>query len=105
MPYRTIIAGAAALALGLGASISAIPSPDGGFSGFGLAVSSASAQTPQATDRRVARRTARRTSQRVSYRNTLPAGCVKRNAYWYCGGIYYQAVVQNGTTVYVVVNL
>ena len=90
--------------MGLGASLSMTPSPDGVMA-VRIALAPAAAQTPQDQDRRVARRTARRTSRRVSYRNSLPAGCVKRGAYWYCGGVYYQSVVQNGATVYVVVNL
>ena len=54
--------------------------------------------------RRVARRTARRTSRRVARRHAfLPAGCPLTGAYYYCGGVYYQPVVESGTTVYVVV--
>ncbi len=54
--------------------------------------------------RRVARRTARRTSRRVSRRHAvLPRGCPLVGAYYYCGGVYYQPVVQSGTTVYVIV--
>lgn len=58
--------------------------------------------------RRVARRTARRTSRRVNRRqnhlDALPGGCVLRAGYQYCGGVYYQPLVQGGRTVYVVVN-
>jgi hypothetical protein len=54
--------------------------------------------------RRVARRTARRTSRRVARRHAfLPAGCPLTGAYYYCGGVYYQPVVESGSTVYVVV--
>jgi hypothetical protein len=54
--------------------------------------------------RRVARRTARRTSRRVARRHAfLPAGCPLMGAYYYCGGVYYQPVVEQGKTVYVVV--
>ena len=84
----------AALAVG-------IPAP-GGPAGVAL-VSEAGAQELRGEDRRVARRTARRTTRRVDYRDSLPSGCVRRGAYWYCGGVYYNAVVQNGVTVYVVV--
>ncbi len=53
---------------------------------------------------RVSRRTARRTSRRVSRRHAvLPVGCPLTGAYYYCGGIYYQPVVESGKTVYVVV--
>jgi hypothetical protein len=59
-------------------------------------------------NRRVARRTARRTARRVNRRqnhyNALPGGCVLRAGYHYCGGVYYQPLVQGGRTVYVVVN-
>jgi hypothetical protein len=59
-------------------------------------------------NRRVARRTARRTARRVNrrqnYFNALPGGCVLRAGYHYCGGVYYQPLVQGGRTVYVVVN-
>jgi hypothetical protein len=55
--------------------------------------------------RRTARRTARRTSRRTTRRlNTLPGGCARRSGYYYCGGVYYQPIVENGSTVYVVVN-
>ena len=53
---------------------------------------------------RVARRTARRTSRRVARRHAvLPAGCPLVGLYYYCGGVYYQPVVESGKTVYVVV--
>ncbi len=53
---------------------------------------------------RVARRTARRTSRRVARRHAfLPAGCPLMGPYYYCGGVYYQPVVETGKTVYVVV--
>jgi hypothetical protein len=34
----------------------------------------------------------------------LPAGCAWRAPYHYCGGVYYQPVVEGGATVYIVVN-
>lgn len=96
------LAGAAALAIGLSADV--IPQGTG-TDGAGLLGFAAASADTVGTTRRVARRTARRTTRRNDYINTLPAGCVRRNAYWYCGGIYYQPVVQNGRTVYIVVNL
>ncbi len=51
----------------------------------------------------VSRRTARRTTRRVNYRNSI-AGCSPYRAYYNCGGVYYAPTVQNGVTVYVVVN-
>ena len=52
---------------------------------------------------RTTRRVARRTTRRVVRRNTLPHGCAWRAPYHYCGGVYYQPVVENNVTVYVVV--
>ena len=53
---------------------------------------------------RVARRTARRTSRRVARRHAvLPGGCPLVGLYYYCGGVYYQPVVESGQTVYIVV--
>lgn len=54
--------------------------------------------------RRTARRTSRRTSRRQSYIHSLPGGCARRGAYYYCGGVYYQPQVRDGATVYIVVN-
>ncbi len=34
---------------------------------------------------------------------TLPRGCPLVGLYYYCGGVYYQSVVQDGSTVYIVV--
>ncbi len=67
--------------------------------GVGEAVARSLGQT-----RRVARRTSRRTSRRVSRRySALPRGCPLAGAYYYCGGVYYQPVVESGTTVYIIV--
>ncbi len=52
----------------------------------------------------VARRTTRRTHRRMHYYSALPAGCYWRAPYHYCGGIYYEPSVQNGQTVYIIVN-
>ncbi len=58
-----------------------------------------------AAPRHAARRTARRTTRRTVRRLTvLPAGCYWRAPYHYCGGVYYQPIVESGTTVYIVVN-
>ncbi|MCZ6862146.1 MAG: hypothetical protein O7I42_18050 [Alphaproteobacteria bacterium] len=54
--------------------------------------------------RRVARRTSRRTSLRVSHRySALPSGCPLRGPCYYCGGVYYQAVVESDSTTYIIV--
>lgn len=105
MQMTRLLAGAAAVAFGLGVNVPPASTPDGTSRSALLQFSTASAEQPVGQNRRVSRRTARRTTRRRTSINTLPAGCVRRNAYWYCGGIYYQPVVQGGRTVYVVVNL
>lgn len=92
------------LSLGLFVSIS-IDGSEATDKAVLLSPSKAFAQArPVAATRGTARRTARRTTRRVVRRNTLPAGCVRRGAYYYCGGVYYQPVVEGGATVYIVVN-
>ncbi len=34
---------------------------------------------------------------------TLPRGCPLMGLYYYCGGVYYQSTVRDGSTVYIVV--
>ncbi len=51
----------------------------------------------------VARRTTRRSIARATYYHSLPAGCYWRAPYHYCGGIYYQPVVQGSQTTYIIV--
>lgn len=94
---------AGALVVALSATPGFMPQV-GGEEGLTLRGGEAFAQRPYAQTRRVARRTSRRTARRQSYLRSLPAGCVRRGGYWYCGGVYYQSVVQDGATVYVVVN-
>ncbi len=53
--------------------------------------------------RRTTRRVARRTTRRVIRRHTLPHACAWRAPYHYCGGVYYEPIVESGTTVYIVV--
>ena len=53
--------------------------------------------------RRTARRVARRTTRRVIRRHSLAHGCVWRAPYHYCGGVYYEPIVESGVTVYIVV--
>jgi hypothetical protein len=52
----------------------------------------------------VTRRTTRRTVRRRTYYSGLPAGCAWRAPYHYCGGIYYEPVIQDGKEVYIIVN-
>ncbi|MGG9998795.1 hypothetical protein ACQU0X_01790 [Pseudovibrio ascidiaceicola] len=69
-----------------------------------FSVGKANAQNAQINQsRRVARRTSRRTSRRTNYRQSI-SGCSPYNSYYNCGGVYYRPVLQNGVTVYVVVN-
>ncbi len=53
--------------------------------------------------RRTSRRTARRTTRRVIRRHSLPYGYAWRAPYHYCGGVYYEPIVESGATVYIVV--
>jgi hypothetical protein len=53
--------------------------------------------------RRSTRRVARRTTIRVIRITTLPGRCAWRAPYHYCGGVYYEPIVESGTTVYIVV--
>ncbi|MEM6677932.1 MAG: hypothetical protein AAF675_08675 [Pseudomonadota bacterium] len=94
---------AAAFTLGMGLRPEVAVEPATGALSLSVATQGAEAQTYRAQSRRVARRTARRTSRRQDYIRSLPAGCVLRGAYHYCGGVYYQPVVQSGTTVYIIV--
>ncbi len=68
-----------------------------------LGVSEAEA-APRHQARRVSRRTARRTTRRTVYRHTvLPVGCPLVGVYYYCGGVYYQPMVESGATYYIIV--
>jgi len=53
--------------------------------------------------RRSTRRVARRTTIRVIRITTLPGRCAWRAPYHYCGGVYYEPIVESGTTVYIIV--
>jgi hypothetical protein len=77
------------------------PSSSGFTNPFELTISKAHAGRRHA--RRTTRRVARRTTHRVARRTTLSSSCVWRAPYHYCGGVYYQAIVENGATVYIVV--
>lgn len=94
---------AAAFVIGLGMHPKVETSSDTNATALTIAHQTAEAQNYRAQSRRVSRRTARRTTRRHSYIRSLPAGCVLRGAYHYCGGVYYQPVVQSGATVYIVV--
>ena len=69
-----------------------------------LGVSNAVAQrNRRGAGRRTARRTARRTTRRVIRRAHI-RDCSRYRSYYNCSGVYYRPVVENGATVYVVVN-
>ncbi len=53
--------------------------------------------------RRSTRRVVRRTTIRVIRITTLPGRCAWRAPYHYCGGVYYEPIVESGTTVYIIV--
>ncbi|MEM7269374.1 MAG: hypothetical protein AAF401_08980 [Pseudomonadota bacterium] len=69
------------------------------------------------SDRRETRRQVRRTIRRIDRRqdrrdyrrSTLPANCVRLviNGFphWRCGSLYYREVIDNGATVFIVVEL
>ena len=77
--------------------------PGVAYLGLDWSANSASAQNRRAQNRRVARRTSRRTSRRVARRHSI-AGCSPYRTYYSCGGVYYRPIVENGVTVYIVVN-
>lgn len=105
-----VLAGAVAVVVGLSAEIEVREIRDVGEAQLEvtLAVSTAEARVGRpATPLSIAgvsRRTTRRTVRRMRYYNALPAGCYWRAPYHYCGGIYYQPVVQDGQNVYIIVN-
>lgn len=96
-----LLAGAAFFCSGLtGLGVTSLP----GASSLLTSLQPASAfAASRAEARRVARRTSRRTSRRVARRHSI-AGCVPYNLYYNCSGVYYAPYVENGVTVYVVVN-
>ena len=101
--FITTAALAAAFVVGLGMHPKVESPSDASTTSLTITHQTAEAQNYRAQSRRVSRRTARRTTRRHSYIRSLPAGCVLRGAYHYCGGVYYQPVVESGATVYIVV--
>lgn len=104
-----LVAPTLALALGLAVLTGASPEirsvgPTGTEEpSFGFGVSEAMAQPARRVARRTARRTTRRTERRQDYLRSLPAGCVWRAPYHFCGGVYYAPRVVDGANVFVVV--
>lgn len=68
-----------------------------------LSTTEAQANTNRRVARRVARRTTRRVNRRHDYYRALPRGCVRVGLYWRCGGVYYNEIIQDGATVYIIV--
>ncbi|MEP3045594.1 MAG: hypothetical protein ABJL55_06700 [Roseibium sp.] len=102
MKLKLLVGAAIAFAVGYSGPIdvTAVATGEPVFVG----ISAANAQNAaRNTARRTSRRTARRTTTRVNRRQSI-AGCSPYNAYYNCGGVYYRPVVENGVTVYVVVN-
>lgn len=95
----------AALVFAIAASINVeLPEKEvGKAQPFAVLSFTSAAAAPRHQARRVTRRTARRTTRRVVRRHSI-AGCAFRAPYYYCGGVYYRPIVENGTTVYIVVN-
>lgn len=96
----------AVLGLALGMNIQSGPDNRAdrttGFNWLHMGISQAQAYRGRAI--RTTRRVARRTTRRVARRHSIAGCAVWRAGYWNCGGVYYRGVVQNGATVYVVVN-
>lgn len=103
--WKRIMLGAAVALFGVAATLEfSAPTPGDGRAPIVastpvLSLSTAAAVTP----RGVARRTTRRTARRVVRRTSI-AGCAHRPPYYYCAGVYYRPVVENGVTVYVEIN-
>jgi hypothetical protein len=94
------------IALGAAVELQWSPGAEGGTPMIVFGPSSAEAaprHQVRRQARRVTRRTARRTTRRVARRHSV-AGCALRSGYYYCGGVYYRPIVENGQTVYIVVN-
>ncbi len=90
-----------ALVFAVSVDFKGISGPSGFTMAFEVTVSKAYAG--RGHYRRTTRRVARRTTRRVIRRHTLPYGCAWRAPYHYCGGVYYQPIVESGTTIYIIV--
>ncbi len=101
MRLKSFTAAMFSVVIGLSVSVQPVPTATNFLGSIPFKLSEAKAQYGQA--RRVSRRTARRTTRRVARRTSI-AGCSPYRAYYNCGGVYYQPVMESGTTVYIVVN-
>ncbi|KZL20226.1 hypothetical protein PsAD2_01522 [Pseudovibrio axinellae] len=102
MKLRALTVAAVALSVGYTAQINpeAFQSGSKNVSPVSFKVGDANAQTAELNQ---TRRVTRRTSRRVNRRQNI-ADCSPYNGYYDCAGVYYRAVVEDGKTVYVVVN-
>jgi len=101
MSIKSLTIAAVALSVGYTVDYNPRPSQPGGksISPISFKISEANAQT---ASQNAARRTARRTSRRVKRRHNITE-CSPYNGYYNCNGTYYQAITEDGKTVYVVV--
>ncbi len=101
MKFVTLLLIGGAFGLAGSIDLNSVLGPRGVTEAIELTISKAYAARRHA--RRTTRRVARRTMRRVIRRHTLSAGCLWRAPYHYCGGVYYEPIVESGTTVYIVV--
>ena len=101
MKFVTLLLIGGAFGLAGSIDLNSVLGPRGVTEAIELTISKAYAARRHA--RRTTRRVARRTTRRVIRRHSLPYGCAWRAPYHYCGGIYYQPIVESGTTVYIIV--
>ncbi len=101
MKFVTLLLIGGAFGLAGSIDLNSVLGPRGVTEAIELTISKASAARRHA--RRTTRRVARRTTIRVIRRHSLPYGCAWRAPYHYCGGVYYEPIVESGTTVYIIV--
>ncbi len=101
MKFVTLLLIGGAFGLAGSIDLNSVLGPRGVTEVIELTISKAYAARRHA--RRTTRRVARRTTIRVIRRHSLPYGCAWRAPYHYCGGVYYEPIVESGTTVYIIV--
>ncbi len=101
MKFVTLLLIGGAFGLAGSIDLNSVLGPRGVTEAIELTISKAYAARRHA--RRTTRRVARRTTRRVIRRHSLPYGCAWRAPYHYCGGVYYEPIVESGTTVYIII--
>ena len=101
MKFVTLLLIGGAFGLAGSIDLNSVLGPRGVTEAIELTISKAYAARRHA--RRTTRRIARRTTRRIIRRNSLPYGCAWRAPYHYCGGVYYEPIVESGTTVYIII--